>query len=63
MNGKNIHRAAAEAAIQEGVAAEVKIMLEKKPGEARATQARQVRRATPAQWATPANFTAMTAWI
>lgn len=33
MNEKNVHRAAAEAAIQEGAKAEVKITLEKKLGE------------------------------
>lgn len=33
MNEKNVHRAATEAAIQEGIKAKVKITLEKKPGE------------------------------
>ena len=33
MNEKELHEAATQAAIQEGVKAEVKITLEKKPGE------------------------------
>lgn len=34
MSEKNVHQAATEAAIQEGIKAEVKITLEKKSGEA-----------------------------